>query len=609
MSSDEQLQQAIMAAHDAGDTLAARALAAEILRRRGVKSPKDIYNATQQIVDPHILAARNFAQEMPLGSQMAAGAGKAVSDVGLGVRQIVGNAPQSEVDAVKKQDAPLMDTTGGMVGNIAGNVGMASLPGLGLAGAGANLGMKSVQAAGRYALASPSSLGGAAVQGGMGAAQGALQPVATGESRASNAVLGGVGGAAVPSMGMALKAGKAVVEPLYEGGRQQILARALRGASGDNADTIIQNMKSSRELVPGSQPTAAEVANSGGIAAMQRAASAVDPEAYTTRAVQQNEARVGALRSLEGAPGARTAADTARESKAGPLYRQARESGIDPEMAEVLKPQMKNLTERMPSGVMEKARELARLNGETMGKEGSVSGLHWMKIAVDDMLSSGKQTGIGEQTTRALTQFKNDLVTVMDDLSPTYKQARETYASMSRPINQMDIGSELSDKSINKLTGQIQPQSYARALSDDTAARATGFNKATLSNTLEPQQLSSLNAIKDDLARSVQARDLGRGPGSDTVQKLSMTNLLQQSGLPMGVLDVPGLGRLGNWAYSNADDKMKAALAKALLNPREAASIMEKGVPRENAKALSLALRASLTPAITGSAIGLQDAR
>lgn len=609
MSDDLQLQQAIKNADAAGDRQAAQALVAELLRRRGVKAPKEIRNSDQTMADPLVIEARNVAGSMSLPQQIAAGAGKAASDPILGVRQMTGNASQEEVDEVKQRDAPLMETPGGMAGNIAGNVALATVPGLGLAGVGKSAGIPALAAAGKYALSSPATLGGAATQGAMGAAQSALQPVATGENRMQNAMAGFAGGAAVPLAGMAFKGAKAAVEPLYEGGRQQILARALRSATGNNADDIITRLSQSRELVPGSAPTAAEVGQSGGLAAMQRAAAAVDPEAYATRAAQQNEARVSALQKLAGSDGRRAAMTAIRDEGADEMYAAARKLGVNKEMSQVLQPQIKNLVDRMPSGVMEKAKELARLNGEVLDQGGSVNGLHWMKLAVDDMLSSGKQTGIGTQTTRALTQFKNDLTSVIDDLSPTYGQARSSFAEMSRIPNQMDVASTIADKSVNPLTGQLKPQQFATALSDDTARAATGFNKATLANTLEPEQLSTLNAIRDDLARSVQARDLGRGAGSDTVQKLAMTNLMERSGIPVGVLNLPGVGRIGNWAYSVADDKMKQVLAETLLDPKATAQIMQKGVVDPKTKAMIDALRMSLAPAAIGTTPALLDAR
>lgn len=540
--------------------------------------------------------------------KFAAGAGKAVSDLGLGVRQLTGFASQEEVDEVKARDAALMDTGAGMAGNIAGNVATAVLPGLGAAGAGAALGAKGVQAAGRYALAAPATLAGALTQGSLGAVQAGLQPVATGEDRVTNATLGAIGGAAVPVAGMAFKGAKAVAEPLYEGGRQQILARALRSAAGDNAGAVTQRLANARQLVPGSAPTAAEVADSGGVAALQRAAAAVDPEAYATRAAQQNEARVAALQTLAGDGGKKAALTEIRDEGADEMYAAARRLGVNKAMAKALKPQIDNLMQRMPSGVLERAKELARISGESMDDAGSVNGLHWMKTAVDDMLSSGRSTGIGKQTERALTQFKSDLLSVVDELSPVYGQARRSFQEMSSLPNQMEVASTIASKATDPLTGNLKPQAFARALTDDTAAAATGFNKATLANTMEPDKLALLQAIKDDLARSVKARDLGRGAGSDTVQKLAMTNLMERSGIPTGALNLPLVGRVGNWAYEAADERMKQELAKALLNPRDTAKIMEKGVPNAAVRRLALALRASGTPLGVAAAPALLDA-
>lgn len=496
-----------------------------------------------------------------------AGAGKAFSDLGSGAAQLVGMGPTgAEVSEQKKRDAALMNSGAGFSGNIAANV--AALAPLMLV-PGAN------------------TVGGAAA---MGAAGGMLQPTESAKDRAMNMATGGALGGILQGVAQypnqiyegaktAIKrpfqAAQAAVEPMYEGGREKILSRALAEATGNNRPQVIQNLKNSQSLVPGSLPTAAEVGNSGGLAAMQRSASAVDPEAYATRALQQNEARVSALTDLTGSGGARRKAEDVLESSGRNLYGKAREQGIDQQMAAALKPQMDNLLERMPSGVREKARELARLNGDTMDKGGSINGLHWTKMAVDDLLSSGKQTGIGKQTERALMQYKGDLLSVIDELSPAYAQARGTYQQLAKPINQMDVAQAISDKAVNKLTGALQPQAFARALSDDTAIAATGFNKATLANTMEPAQLSKLEALKADLARSVSARDLGRGAGSDTTQKLAMTNLMQRSGLPMGVMNMPGGGRVANWLYQNADQKMREKLSQALMDPKETARLME----------------------------------
>ncbi len=599
----QRLQAALFAAHEAGDTAAAGALAAEIVRSKGVTVPAALSAAEQVSVDPISRGAREFAKDMSVPQQVTAGAGKAVADTGLGFRQITGNASQAEVDETKRLDRPLMDTTGGMVGNIGTQVGTALLPG-GLAARAPG----AVGAAGKLMLSAPATAGGVATQTALGAAQAGLQPTATGESRAANMIIGGAAGGAIPAAGMGLKGVKSAVEPLYAGGREQILARALRGAAGENANDVIAKLENARNLVPGSQRTAAEVAESGGFAALQRAASAVDPESYAARGLQQNEARVGALRDMAGAGGRREAITAIRDEGADEMYAAARALGVDQGMAKALKPQVSNLMERMPSGVMERAKELARLNGETLGNEGSVNGLHWMKLAVDDMLSSGKQTGIGSQMTWGLTQFKDDLLSVIDELSPAYGQARQSFAEMSQLPNQMAVAQEIAEKSINPLTDVMQPQAFARALNDNTAARATGFGGSTLKNTMEPEKLAMLQALKGDLAGTVAARDLGRGAGSDTVQKLAMTNLMEQSGIPAGVLNLPGIGRVGNFLYKNADESMQQTLAKALMDPRETARIMKLG-PSPTAETILRALRVGGSPLAIGSTSSMLNAQ
>lgn len=130
------------------------------------------------------------------GTQKAlAGAGKAFTDVGRGVRQIFSSdAPtmgglvtgdkrggvQQEVDDAKALDAPLMKTGAGLAGNVISSAAMFAptafvpvantLTGAGLAGA----------------------------------AMGAIQPVASGESRLANAGVGGAAGVGGQVLGNAL---------------------------------------------------------------------------------------------------------------------------------------------------------------------------------------------------------------------------------------------------------------------------------------------------------------------------------------------------------------------------------------------------------------------
>lgn len=689
----------------------------------------------------------------PTGSffeNMAAGAGKAVVDTGRGIRQLASyagigdkNAIQQEIDESRQRDAALMNTGGGLVGNVGTQIGTALLPGAAMARAGGAVG-----AAGKAMLSAPATLNGALVQGGLGAAQAGIQPVASDESRGANMTIGGMAGAAFPVLGMAAKGVKAAVEPLYEGGRNQIIGRALRSAAGGGADDAGRAMASASELVPGSSPTAAQVANNGGIAALERAARAIDPTAYAARDLEQNAARVAALRGIAGDAGKREAAEASRNATANQLYKKAYDEGLDltrfqsgasplaaaeagekavappgsllsaikklggiknadgtmldvtgeartgagikgipPALfhrnglglddlatqlrdkgylipdhhtdggVQFLKDMIRdevNGTARHYSGyemsaiegrmaarqsaagasqnltrandkidallqrpamqeAMKYAKTLAQNEGVSVETaSGSVKGLDYVKRALDDKIGAA----IGNEK-RVLMALKDEFLRNVDELSPTYGKARQTYAEMSKPVNQMDVGQYLLDKLTPALSdfGQNTTQkaaTYAQALRDAprTLKNSTGFSGFdSLDKVLTPQQLATTTSVGQDLARKGTAEQLGRGVGSDTVQKLAMTNILEQAGLPKAIGNFPGVRWASRIAYDGPDEVMKQRLAQVLLNPQETAKVMQNATPSERQKLLALMLRSGGSPALIGGSVGALNAQ
>lgn len=108
----------------------------------------------------------------------AAGAGKAVVDLGRGIGQRLGMVSEADVAEARKLDEPLMRTKAGIAGNIAGNVA-AAIP---------------------IAMAAPAT-GTVAGSMALGGALGAAQPTVQGESVGQNVAEGaafGLGGALIP---------------------------------------------------------------------------------------------------------------------------------------------------------------------------------------------------------------------------------------------------------------------------------------------------------------------------------------------------------------------------------------------------------------------------
>jgi hypothetical protein len=431
---------------------------------------------------------------------------------------------------------------------------------------------------------------------GMGALSGVLTPEQTGltpeqfkEAKAQNIGIQGTIGAAIPVVGGMLKTGynvgKSLVEPLYTGGREKIIGRALREYAGNEAEKAVANLKSAKELVSGSMPTVGEAAGVPSLAAAQRSATAVSQEATNTMAARQaaqNEARAAALHQMAGTEGERAALNLARETAAEDLYKAAfgKKMKLNPELT-------KEVNQLVQTPAIKDAMKQAQINAKNLGininnPKGSIQGLHQTKLAIDDAIDRLKKPDMStaeKNKMAGLVAAKNRLIGFLENknISPEYKTARETYAAMSKPINEMDVIQGIANKAINPLNEKMYAGKFAQNLENITP------------NTVSPEKLNALNAIKQDLARSQFAENAGRGVGSDTIQKLAYGNMLNQINLPnllrrRGLAETAGnlMARASDVVYGKANKELANQFAQTLLNPQQAASYMEiaKTIPK-----------------------------
>lgn len=580
MATLQELQNALVAADRVGATDDARQLAQAIMALKS-KPQAAAPQQAAQFEDPGV------------GMSTLIAAGRTFDRVGKGMQQLYYGATGNEAEQKKlahsaseddRMYKPLQEAHPWATG-----IGEA-LPSMVLPGGGATTLLGN---AGRMALASglPSALeygsaGDRMLKGGIGA----------------------VAGAALPLGGALFKSGKSFAEPLYNAGRDSIAGRTLNRVAGDDAANVISKLQGGRPLVPGSMPTAAQLSGNGGINALERSAAQSNPQAYAQRGMEQASARLSALRGIAGDDVALSAAKGARDSAAGPLYDQAKTQMMKntPELAAIL--------DSLPSGVMAKAQSLAKLAREplkvghdipseivnssildasgkatqhvTEAQSSQYSGkaLHYIKLALDDTLGKTGESALGKTEKRLMTNAKDDFLGLVDAGIPAYGSARKSFAELSRPVNQMQIGREFVNKlqpSLNDF-GQLGVETkatFANAMrgGDKLAANATGFKGATLDSVMYPNQMQILNNIGQDLGRKANAENIGRGVGSDTFQKLSMQNIAEQSGMPRlmgGLLDAPGVSRATKWVYRDTDEKVQKLLADALLNPSKAAELM-----------------------------------
>lgn len=521
--------------------------------------------------------------EMSGPTKFLAGVGKSMHDTAQGIGQMVGLADREQVAEDRRLNAPLMKSSAARAGDIAGNV-LTTLPLAFVPGA--------------------ATLKGAAL---LGAATGAMQPSASTGETFGNAGLGAVAGPAGTLLGRgaaaAYQGASGLIRPFTQNGQEQIAAEVLQ-ASATDAGRAAQNAASAKQLVTGSNSTLAQVAKDPGLAQLERTLYN-NPEAQATLArayEQQAGARVNALRNIAGDDTAVAAQEVARNTATAPIYKQAKNTSyfVDDKLDDLLsKPLVKKAMDRAQGIAANDGREFgftttssAPFSGVGGGKPVVTKtitghGLQDLKMAMDDMLKDQTSGIVGKEATQA-KNLRGQIVDWMEGANPDFQSARQTYADMSRPINQMQIGQELLNKLQPALSdygasGLETGATFARQLrnSDKLAKNATGFKGAgTLESVMGPEKMAVINAIAEDLARKAEGQS-GIALGSNTMQNMLGQNMLQRIAGPLGMPDTFAqsvlasvIARPYSFAMKSAQPKIVGALSEAMAEPKRAAELL-----------------------------------
>jgi len=501
-----------------------------------------------------------------------------------------------EYESSKKRGmAALGDTVGT---DIAGTVG---------AGVSGGLLMRGMVPATGYA--------GRVAQGiGVGAGAGATTPSSTPGIEQSmiqagtGAVIGGAIPAAAPVVSTAARgAYRTFVEPLTN--PAAIKGRAYMEAAGDKAPQIINALRASQPVVPGSFPTAGEAAASAGRAefsALQRSAENVLPSNYLARTDARNAARANQLGQVAGTEAEMVAAQRLRETTAKQNYGLAKIEGIDQDMAAAMQPQIDSLMGR-PSMIEAKALavKLAREKDIALTDFGSIEGLDWVKKGLDEQISAAAKVGsaAGKEKLGALMQTKADLLATIKEIAPAYDVARATFATQSKPINQMEVGQYLKGKltsAVDETAGQ-RAASFAGAVRDAPGTLKRSLTGAPryekLSDVLTPDQIAKVESVRQDFANIARQELMAQkgaqvGPNAMEIATRSISSATGGNKIPNPLSRVVTManaviGRL----EGKIDRKLAIEIAAEMLDPKVVAAALE----RETAKVARKAATAATT--------------
>jgi hypothetical protein len=539
-------------------------------------------------------ATKTAAGQPGMLASLGAGLGHGFGSTMLGVQQLAGRGltalGSDHVGPWLTQDAehgianldqqyapysaahPIMAGTGNIGGQIAGTLPTAFIgpeyAGLSLAG----------------------KMGLGAVQGAAGAAMMPVQNPGNDfwTQKAEQAGIGGLLGGATPMVAAGAKnLGQSlwnVAKPVVQPGR--FVGEGLAGAMDPaEAAAAAQNIRGAQQFVPGSIPTTAQVAQTPVMVQTEKAAGNIPAfkSAAAQRAIDNNDARWQALMGVAQTPEALAAANQARAAAAQPLYDAAHQATANVGKGFV------NFAQRPAvQQAMQQADQLARNEGVQLKwptpDDRAISGqaLDYTNRALGDMIGAAQRAGNNQQA-RALTEAQSYLKSWTQTYVPGVRQAAQTHAQMSVPINTMEAGQAIANglgtRAMNAGGApEIQLMPYRSALT--SAMKNAEFG-------IDPNALNSLQGIGQDLQRATVSNSI-RSPGSDTAYNLAAQGWLARQlygptfggasnlGKAVGAIGAAatghpmiGLGILGggNKIGQMVGNRLQDRLSGLLLNP------------------------------------------
>jgi hypothetical protein len=444
------------------------------------------------------------------------------------------------------------------------------------------------------------------------------------EDAASGAIIGAV----LPTVGAALvKQGAKFSGWLYDAmkgklGEVKAGEIARRVAGGDLAAIRAANAAAEQGLSSGQ---AAAGIDNATYAALDDLARKQNPASYYSRQAATQEA--GRQQALSAVTPDLAAATTARGAATQPLYQAA-----DKTIVKLDAPFME-LFDRMPKGTVEKAADIARMDGRPfmMGQYTpaqqvptgvlnaagapimttvpaqfpTVTGesLHYLKRALSDIANAPTAiTGAGKDTQAAARGVLADFIPQFEAKVPVYGQARQTFAQMSEPVNQSQVLNEMASV-LAKPGGGERAAPFLNVLGrgeQSMLKRATGFPRYSgLSDVLTaPGQMPTVNKIAGELERDAQLNRLASQGGEE------LSNIIQDAAskfnFPPSLSTKIAIARQGLREFEGKVNKATlAALAEGMKSGASANAMLDTLPAKERVKVLRIMSNSSIwNPAV-----------
>ena len=435
-------------------------------------------------------------------------------------------------------------------------------------------------------------------------------------------------GLVVPGVAGTLGAGRGVMSaassPLRASGQERMAGRILADQATDPAAAIAR-AESFQPSIPGSQPTTAAVTRDYGLASLERTASQLPGASgeYARRLAQNNLARNVLLEKYT-ADQVLNNAEIKRSAITTPLRTQAFEGATPVKPTRVLT-EIDNIL-ASPVGAREVVKETLtgyrqriqnEMGGRQFGELGADGGfvdparLYSIRQDIADTLEGvlvgSRVENVKNVASGPLIQLRNVLDEVIESGAPGYRDYMQTYATMSRPVNQIRTMHNIVDKASG---GTVDPTTGVRNFTPVRFGKLVDQLEADPRNPLSKTQMGVLKRVTNELDEGAITGLAGVRPaGSDTFKNLTVAHLLgsvnanpQSRGLAADMIN--RFAKPISWVYGGSEDAVRQLVIDAMLDPKIAAQLMRKAT-EPNIEQISRSLFEIASQAAYGPAFGI----
>lgn len=434
---------------------------------------------------------------------------------------------------------------------------------------------------------------------------------------AIDALQGGAAGLAFAGGGEVLGAAKDAVSPVFNSAQERIVGQMLNNFA-TNPQQAAQNLaRGGEQLVPGSVPTTAQVAQDPGLAALETSVRGMDQSnRIGQRIIDQQTVQADQMQRLAGTEDDLARLREYRNQQTGPMREEAFDQGsmitnpgdlIDSFNALANRPGIKG--RRSVRTIIERFRDdIKMLATDPDDPEALLSidprDLYALRQEMGDLMS-GRLSKDEGAAARLSKKEIIELQSIIDDeieaVAPGFQQYLQTYAAKSRPIDRMETVQAIQQRAQGGINLQTQePVLSAFKLRNAITAKKKEFDRLPLSNK------KRINAIMRDMNRASAATAPGvKIPGSDTFKNMSLASAIgrifgenaSQGAIPNALMSP----FRSLYSIASTDDKMTELLIQAMLDPELSARLMSRAT-EENANNLVRAITRRLPAFVYGTA-------